>query len=276
MTMASSVSMSRAPSDTLAYRISAGYFRSNGLSRCLRVPSSMSPLPSMRRSQRVWPARLSIPRASPCRAPSSRPSRPTVTRSSASPTGRGVSPSLRSAPGPGRCRPPCRASSTGVPPSTSRSASGSRSRCPSTRLRPRGGDRRGRLPALDRAAHGPRVVRSRRRSRRRRLGRAAPGGRGGGPPHVRALVQRRDPPDQRRGDAGPADQHPQPRARPHLGAGRWQATPSLVGRRLVRRGDRRCPGARHRAHFRPSPSGRWRCCATAPRRSTARTPSPAC
>ena len=89
------------------------------------------------------------------------------------------------------------------------------------------------------------------------------------------VVQRRHPPHQRRRHARPPGQPAQPGPRPHAGAGQRQAPPPVVGHRLVRGGHRRRPGARHLDHSRPSPCGRWRCSATARRRSTARTPSPA-
>ena len=72
-----------------------------------------------------------------------------------------------------------------------------------------------------------------------------------------ALVQRRHASDQRRGHPRAASQHPQPRARPHAGAGQRQAPPPLVGHRLVRRGDRRLAGTGHLDHpdHRPAAGG---------------------
>ena len=90
-----------------------------------------------------------------------------------------------------------------------------------------------------------------------------------------AVVQRRHPPDQRRGLAGAAGQPAQPRPRPYAGAGERRAA-------TVRRswsGSAVSPTARRGPTSRPfrrSRCGRWRCCATAPRRSTGPTPSPAC
>ena len=94
-------------------------------------------------------------------------------------------------------------------------------------------------------------------------------------PQPHPLVQRGDPPHQRRRDPRAAGEPTQPLARPHPHPRERQAAPPLVGRRVVRRGDRRGAGARHLGLSRPSPCGRSRCCATARRRSTVPTPSPA-
>ena len=135
----------------------------------------------------------------------------------------------------------------------------------------RGADRRPRQPRAP--SFGDRIPGSHRRDSRR--GHHAPGRHHARLPVAEPdpLLQRRDPSDQRRGNAGAAVEPAQPRPRPHADPGQRQAAAPVVGRRLVRRRDGRCAGARHLDHSGDRLAQVSRSCATAGRRSMARTRS---